>query len=88
MDLIGSDTQEFSRGNFDCAKILYTKTMEFCPVNHLLYGNRALCLILTQQAVVLKPNWPKGHYHFCKALLSLGEGFLCFLFQMSLSLLE
>uniref|UniRef100_A0A8B9F0Y9 Uncharacterized protein n=1 Tax=Amazona collaria TaxID=241587 RepID=A0A8B9F0Y9_9PSIT len=31
--------EEFSQGNF------------FCPANHLLYGNRALCLILTQQLV-------------------------------------
>uniref|UniRef100_A0A8B9F7A0 Uncharacterized protein n=1 Tax=Amazona collaria TaxID=241587 RepID=A0A8B9F7A0_9PSIT len=76
--------EEFSQGNFDCAIMLYTN-IEFCPANHLLYGNRALCLILTQQykgaladgkrAIDLKPNWPKGHYHFCKALLSLGEGF-------------
>ncbi|XP_009986041.1 PREDICTED: E3 ubiquitin-protein ligase TTC3, partial [Tauraco erythrolophus] len=53
------------------------------PANHLLYGNRALCLILTRQykraladgkrATILKPNWPKGHYHFCKALSLLGE---------------
>ncbi|XP_074759816.1 E3 ubiquitin-protein ligase TTC3 isoform X2 [Athene noctua] len=75
--------EEFSQGNFDCAIMSYTKAIEFCPVNHLLYGNRALCLILTRQykraladgkrATVLKPNWPKGHYHFCKALSLLGE---------------
>ncbi|XP_030327782.1 E3 ubiquitin-protein ligase TTC3 isoform X3 [Strigops habroptila] len=75
--------EEFSQGNFDRAIISYTKAIEFCPANHLLYGNRALCLILTQQykkaladgkrAIVLKPNWPKGHYHFCKALSLLGE---------------
>ncbi|NXI65542.1 TTC3 ligase, partial [Anseranas semipalmata] len=75
--------EEFSRGNFDCAILSYTKAIEFCPANHLLYGNRALCLILTRQykraladgkrATILKPNWPKGHYHFCKALSLLGE---------------
>ncbi|XP_064380908.1 E3 ubiquitin-protein ligase TTC3 isoform X2 [Dromaius novaehollandiae] len=75
--------EEFSQGNFDCAIMSYTKAIELCPANHLLYGNRALCLILTRQykraladgkrATILKPNWPKGHYHFCKALSLLGE---------------
>ncbi|XP_042722667.1 E3 ubiquitin-protein ligase TTC3 isoform X1 [Lagopus leucura] len=75
--------EEFSQGKFDHAIISYTKAIEFCPTNHLLYGNRALCLILTKQykkaladgkrATILKPNWPKGHYHFCKALSLLGE---------------
>ncbi|XP_075627949.1 E3 ubiquitin-protein ligase TTC3 isoform X3 [Balearica regulorum gibbericeps] len=75
--------EEFSQGNFDRAIMSYTKAIEFCPANHLLYGNRALCLILTRQykraladgkrAMILKPNWPKGHYHFCKALSLLGE---------------
>ncbi|KFQ37855.1 E3 ubiquitin-protein ligase TTC3, partial [Mesitornis unicolor] len=75
--------EEFSQGNFDLAIISYTKAIEFSPANHLLYGNRALCLIHTRQykkaladgkrATVLKSNWPKGHYHFCKALSLLGE---------------
>ncbi|XP_065597809.1 E3 ubiquitin-protein ligase TTC3 isoform X2 [Cyrtonyx montezumae] len=75
--------EEFSQGKFDHAIISYTKAIEFCPANHLLYGNRALCLILTKQykraladgkrATILKPNWPKGHYHFCKALSLMGE---------------
>ncbi|NXA51181.1 TTC3 ligase, partial [Nothocercus julius] len=75
--------EEFSQGNFYCAIISYTKAIEFCPANHLLYGNRALCLIHTRQykraltdgkrATILKPDWPKGHYHFCKALSLLGE---------------
>ncbi|XP_010147561.1 PREDICTED: E3 ubiquitin-protein ligase TTC3, partial [Eurypyga helias] len=75
--------EEFSQGNFDHAIMSYTKAIEFCPANHLLYGNRALCFILTRQykraladgkrATILKPNWPKGHYHFCKALSLLGE---------------
>ncbi|KAM9173360.1 E3 ubiquitin-protein ligase TTC3 isoform 2-T4 [Pangshura tecta] len=74
---------EFSKENFDCAISSYTKAIEFCPENHLLYGNRALCFLLTRQygralidgrrATVLKPNWPKGHYRFCEALLMLGE---------------
>uniref|UniRef100_A0A8C3K345 Tetratricopeptide repeat domain 3 n=1 Tax=Calidris pygmaea TaxID=425635 RepID=A0A8C3K345_9CHAR len=41
--------EEFSQGNFDHAIMSYTKAIEFCPANHLLYGNRALCLILTRQ---------------------------------------
>ncbi|XP_032304789.1 E3 ubiquitin-protein ligase TTC3 isoform X3 [Coturnix japonica] len=75
--------EEFSQGKIDHAIVSYTKAIEFCPANHLLYGNRALCLILTKQykraladgkrATILKPNWPKGHYHFCKALSLLGE---------------
>ncbi|XP_040440994.1 E3 ubiquitin-protein ligase TTC3 isoform X1 [Falco naumanni] len=75
--------EEFSQGDFHRAIMSYTKAIEFCPANHLLYGNRALCLILTRQykraladgkrATVLKHDWPKGHYHFCKALSLLGE---------------
>ncbi|XP_014111143.1 PREDICTED: E3 ubiquitin-protein ligase TTC3 isoform X1 [Pseudopodoces humilis] len=74
---------EFSQGALGSAIVSYTKAMEFCPTNHLLYGNRALCFILTGQyekaaidgkrATVLKPDWPKGHHHYCKALALLGE---------------
>ncbi|XP_032653076.1 E3 ubiquitin-protein ligase TTC3 isoform X4 [Chelonoidis abingdonii] len=74
---------EFSKENLDCAISSYTKAIEFCPENHLLYSNRALCFLLTRQygralidgrrATVLKPNWPKGHYRFCEALSMLGE---------------
>ncbi|XP_064008579.1 E3 ubiquitin-protein ligase TTC3 isoform X3 [Pogoniulus pusillus] len=75
--------EEFSQRNFDRAIISYNKAIELCPTNHLLYGNRAICLIRTKQykralfdgkrAILLKPDWPKGHYHFCKALSLLGE---------------
>ncbi|XP_041255943.1 E3 ubiquitin-protein ligase TTC3 isoform X1 [Onychostruthus taczanowskii] len=74
---------EFSQGALGCAIMSYTKAIEYCPTNHLLYGNRALCFILTRQygravldgkrAIVLKPDWPKGHYHYCKALALLGK---------------
>ncbi|XP_074852251.1 E3 ubiquitin-protein ligase TTC3 isoform X2 [Carettochelys insculpta] len=74
---------EFSQGKLDFAICSYTKAIEFCPENHLLYGNRALCFLLTRQyeralidgkwATILKPNWPKGHYRFCEALSLLGE---------------
>ncbi|XP_061857095.1 E3 ubiquitin-protein ligase TTC3 isoform X3 [Colius striatus] len=75
--------EEFSQGKFDLAILWYTKAIEFGPANHLLYGNRALCLIFTNQykraladgkrATILKPDWPKGHYHFCKALSLMGQ---------------
>ncbi|EMP27852.1 E3 ubiquitin-protein ligase TTC3 [Chelonia mydas] len=74
---------EFSQEKFAFAISSYTKAIEFCPENHLLYGNRALCFLLTEQygkalvdgkrATILKPNWPKGHYRFCEALSLLGE---------------
>ncbi|KAM4682655.1 E3 ubiquitin-protein ligase TTC3 isoform 5-T5 [Amazona ochrocephala] len=54
--------EEFSQGNFDRAIMSYTKAIEFWRA--LADGKRA---------IVLKPNWPKGHYHFCKALSLLGE---------------
>ncbi|XP_037992049.1 E3 ubiquitin-protein ligase TTC3 [Motacilla alba alba] len=75
---------EFSQGALDCAIMSYTKAIELCPTNHLLYGNRALCFIHVREygravldgkrAIVLKPDWPKGHHHYCKALALLGKG--------------
>ncbi|CAN8197029.1 unnamed protein product [Coccothraustes coccothraustes] len=80
---------EFSQGALGSAIVSYTKAIEFCPTNHLLYGNRALCFILTRQygravldgkrAIVLKPDWPKGHHHYCKALALLGKAELALL---------
>ncbi|XP_032907978.1 E3 ubiquitin-protein ligase TTC3 isoform X2 [Catharus ustulatus] len=74
---------EFSQRALGCAIVSYTKAIEFCPTNHLLYGNRALCFIHTRQyekavvdgkrAIILKPDWPKGHHHYCKALALLGK---------------
>ncbi|XP_053792533.1 E3 ubiquitin-protein ligase TTC3 isoform X2 [Vidua chalybeata] len=74
---------EFSQGALGCAIVSYSKAIELCPTNHLLYGNRALCFILTRQyekavidgkrAIILKPDWPKGHHHYCKALALMGE---------------
>ncbi|XP_064503163.1 E3 ubiquitin-protein ligase TTC3 isoform X4 [Pseudopipra pipra] len=73
----------FSHGAFVPAIISYTRAIELCRTNHLLYGNRALCFILTgdyeravvdgKRATVLKPDWPKGHHHYCKALALLGR---------------
>uniref|UniRef100_A0A8C8R812 RING-type E3 ubiquitin transferase n=1 Tax=Pelusios castaneus TaxID=367368 RepID=A0A8C8R812_9SAUR len=74
---------EFSQKNFDFAINSYSKAIEFCPENHLLYSNRALCFLRTGQyeralvdgkrATILKPNWPKGHHHFCEALSLMGK---------------
>ncbi|XP_066033263.1 E3 ubiquitin-protein ligase TTC3 isoform X2 [Chamaea fasciata] len=74
---------EFSQRNLCGAILSYTRAIEFCRTNHLLYGNRALCYILTSQyeravidgkrAIILKPDWPKGHHHYCKALALLGK---------------
>ncbi|XP_075767908.1 E3 ubiquitin-protein ligase TTC3 isoform X1 [Pelodiscus sinensis] len=74
---------EFSQKKLDFAISSYTKAIEFCPENHLLYGNRALCFLHTGQykqalvdgkrATILKPIWPKGHYRFCEALSLLGK---------------
>ncbi|XP_062833223.1 E3 ubiquitin-protein ligase TTC3 isoform X3 [Anolis carolinensis] len=75
--------EAFAKEKFDIAVSAYTKAIELWPENHLLYGNRALCFIRTGQymralcdgkrSIILKPNWPKGHYRFCDALSLLGE---------------
>ncbi|OXB79514.1 UNVERIFIED_CONTAM: hypothetical protein H355_000330, partial [Colinus virginianus] len=54
--------EEFSQGKFDHAIVSYTKAIEFWRA--LVDGKRA---------TILKPDWPKGHYHFCKALSLMGE---------------
>ncbi|XP_062982703.1 E3 ubiquitin-protein ligase TTC3 isoform X1 [Elgaria multicarinata webbii] len=75
--------EAFAEEKFDTAVTSYTKAIELWPENHLLYGNRALCFLRTEQyikalwdgkrSIVLKPNWPKGHYRFCDALSLMGK---------------
>ncbi|XP_069492191.1 E3 ubiquitin-protein ligase TTC3 [Ambystoma mexicanum] len=75
--------KEFSRERFELAIKWYTKAIEYCPENYLLYGNRALCYLRTaeyklaladgKRATILKPKWSKGHYRFCDALFGVGE---------------
>ncbi|XP_038615881.1 E3 ubiquitin-protein ligase TTC3 [Tachyglossus aculeatus] len=75
--------EEFSQKKFDLAILFYTRAINFCPENHLLYSNRALCFLRIGQykraladgkrATILKHNWPKGHYRFCDALSMMGE---------------
>ncbi|KAJ7320569.1 hypothetical protein JRQ81_020080 [Phrynocephalus forsythii] len=81
MKKVGNEA--FAKEKFDTAVTFYTTAIELWPENHLLYGNRALCFLRTGQykkalcdakrSVILKPNWPKGHYRFCDALSLLGQ---------------
>nr|XP_033804507.1 E3 ubiquitin-protein ligase TTC3 isoform X2 [Geotrypetes seraphini] len=75
--------EAFCKENYDCAVKFYTEALDCSPVNHLLYGNRALCFLRLgtykkalgdgKRATVLKCNWSKGHYRFCDALFLMGE---------------
>ncbi|XP_075053339.1 E3 ubiquitin-protein ligase TTC3 isoform X2 [Mixophyes fleayi] len=79
--LRGNDS--FAKGQFSCAIDEYSKAIQYSPDNHILFSNRALCFIRVgkygkalsdgKRAVILKNNWPKGHYRFCEALFLLGE---------------
>ncbi|KAJ8347748.1 hypothetical protein SKAU_G00263370 [Synaphobranchus kaupii] len=72
----------FRRKKYDAAVKYYTKAIRYHPDNHFLYGNRALCFINSEKyekaigdgkrATIIKPDWAKGHYHFCDALFGLG----------------
>ncbi|KAM8976982.1 E3 ubiquitin-protein ligase TTC3 [Pelodytes ibericus] len=75
--------EAFTKGHFDYAVEHYSTALRFSPDNHLLFSNRALCFIRMgkygkalrdgKKAVILKNNWPKGHYRFCEALFLFGE---------------
>ncbi|XP_065120960.1 E3 ubiquitin-protein ligase TTC3 isoform X1 [Paramisgurnus dabryanus] len=75
--------EQFQRKKYDSALKWYTKAIKYHPNNHILYGNRALCFIRSEKylkavgdgkrAVILQPDWAKGHYRFCDALFYLGE---------------
>ncbi|XP_053312188.1 E3 ubiquitin-protein ligase TTC3 [Spea bombifrons] len=75
--------EDFTRGRFDLALEMYTKAINVSPENHLLFSNRALCSLRMgnfwkalsdgKKAIILKQNWPKGHYLFCEALFLIGE---------------
>uniref|UniRef100_A0ABM5FXV1 RING-type E3 ubiquitin transferase n=1 Tax=Pogona vitticeps TaxID=103695 RepID=A0ABM5FXV1_9SAUR len=82
-DMKKEGNEAFAKEKFDTAVTFYTTAIDMWPENHLLYGNRALCFLRTGQykkalydakrSVILKPNWPKGHYRFCDALSLLGQ---------------
>ncbi|XP_072441784.1 E3 ubiquitin-protein ligase TTC3 isoform X2 [Chiloscyllium punctatum] len=75
--------EEFKNENYEAAVSWYSKAIDLRPDNQILYGNRALCFSRIEnygkalgdgkRAIVLKPNWPKGHYRLCDALFSMGE---------------
>ncbi|XP_016087954.1 E3 ubiquitin-protein ligase TTC3-like [Sinocyclocheilus grahami] len=75
--------EHFQKKKYDLALKWYTKAIKYHPSNHLLYGNRALCYIRSEKylkalgdgkrAIILQPDWAKGHYRFCDALFYLGE---------------
>ncbi|XP_056593073.1 E3 ubiquitin-protein ligase TTC3 isoform X2 [Triplophysa dalaica] len=74
---------QFQKKRYDMAIKWYTKAIKYHPINHILYGNRSLCFIRSEKylkalgdgkrAIVLQPDWAKGHYRFCDALFYLGE---------------
>lgn len=75
--------EHFQKKKYDVALKWYSKAIKYHPNNHILYGNRALCLLRSgkylkalgdgKRAIVLQPDWAKGHYRFCDALFYLGE---------------
>ncbi|XP_051870702.1 E3 ubiquitin-protein ligase TTC3 [Pristis pectinata] len=75
--------KEFKKENYEAAVKWYSRAIDLCPVNEILYGNRALCFFRIEKykkalgdgkrAIILKPDWTKGHYRFCDALFSMGE---------------
>ncbi|XP_078416432.1 E3 ubiquitin-protein ligase TTC3 [Cetorhinus maximus] len=75
--------EEFKNENYEAAVNWYSKAIDLRPDNQILYGNRALCFSRIEnytkalgdgkRAIVLKPNWPKGHYRLCDALFLMGE---------------
>ncbi|XP_078265780.1 E3 ubiquitin-protein ligase TTC3 isoform X2 [Rhinoraja longicauda] len=75
--------KEFKKENYEAAVNLYSRAIDLCPDNEILYGNRALCFFRIEKykkalgdgkrAIILKPVWTKGHYRFCDALFSMGE---------------
>ncbi|XP_057176723.1 E3 ubiquitin-protein ligase TTC3 isoform X2 [Triplophysa rosa] len=74
---------QFQKKRYELAIKWYTKAIKYHPTNHILYGNRSLCFIRSEKflkalgdgkrAVILQPDWAKGHYRFCDALFYLGE---------------
>ncbi|XP_052423013.1 E3 ubiquitin-protein ligase TTC3 isoform X6 [Carassius gibelio] len=82
-DMKNKGNEQFQKKKYDLALKWYTKAIKYHPCNHILYGNRALCFIRSEKylkalgdgkrAIILQPDWAKGHYRFCDALFYLGE---------------
>ncbi|KAK3585081.1 hypothetical protein CHS0354_004270 [Potamilus streckersoni] len=73
----------FKRGQFDKAIECYTKAVQNDRLNHFYFGNRCQAFIKYglfreslsdgRRSVVLKPDWPKGHYRYANACARLGR---------------
>ncbi|XP_048090015.1 E3 ubiquitin-protein ligase TTC3 isoform X1 [Alosa alosa] len=82
-DLKNKGNDQYRKNNFRLALRWYSKAIKHHPGNHVLYGNRAICFIRIgkylkamgdgKRAMVLKPDWAKGHYRFCEALFLLEQ---------------
>uniref|UniRef100_A0A8C1ZC21 RING-type E3 ubiquitin transferase n=1 Tax=Cyprinus carpio TaxID=7962 RepID=A0A8C1ZC21_CYPCA len=82
-DMKNKGNEQFQKKKYDLALKWSTKAIKYHPCNHILYGNRALCYIRSEKylkalgdgkrAIILQPDWAKGHYRFCDALFYLGE---------------
>lgn len=75
--------EHFQKKLYEDAVEFYSKALKHYPDNHIIYGNRALCYIKSnnylkalgdgKRATLIKPLWAKGHYRYCEALFGLGE---------------
>lgn len=75
--------EQYQHGKFETAIDYYTKAAKSDPFNHIFFGNRAQtynrlkkfreALADGRRAVVLKPDWPKGHYRYAQAFNQLGK---------------
>ncbi|XP_072303080.1 E3 ubiquitin-protein ligase TTC3 [Eucyclogobius newberryi] len=82
-DMKKKGNEYFQRRLYEEAVKFYTKAIRDYPDNHIIYGNRALCYIKSnnfikalgdgKRATLIKPLWAKGHYRYCEALFGLGE---------------
>ncbi|KAM8834457.1 E3 ubiquitin-protein ligase TTC3 [Synchiropus picturatus] len=74
----------FRMNDYGSAVHFYSEAIKFDIQNHVIYGNRSLCYIRRaeyinaaidgKRAVLLKPDWAKGHYRYCEALFLCGHG--------------
>ncbi|XP_033757924.1 uncharacterized protein LOC117340273 isoform X2 [Pecten maximus] len=75
--------EQYQHGKFSTAIDYYTKAAKADPFNHIFFGNRAQtynrlkkfreALADGRRAVILKPDWPKGHYRYAQAFNELGR---------------
>ncbi|KAL3886869.1 hypothetical protein ACJMK2_026830 [Sinanodonta woodiana] len=73
----------FLMGQYDKAIESYTKAIINDRLNHVYFGNRCQAFIKFglfrealsdgRRSVVLKPDWPKGHYRYASACALLGR---------------